>query len=61
MFVRGVVVGDGVNDFSAWNDSLHGGKEANEFPMPMLVHTMPDHGSVEDVERGEERDRAVGL
>ena len=61
MFVGRVVVGDGVNDFSSWYGALNGVQESNELLMPMLFHTPPDDGSVEDVERREQCGHAVAF
>lgn len=61
MFVSGVVVGDGVNDFPGRHIPLDCVEEANEFLMPMLLHAAPDDGSVKDIEGGKERCRAVAL
>src|ERR1700730_15148427 len=49
MFVRGVIVDDGVNELAAWHGAVHRLEKSDELLMPMLVHAMPDHGSVEDV------------
>ena len=61
MFVGGVIVGDGVEDFASRHISFDGGEKANEFLMPMLLHAAPDDGSVKDIEGGKERCRAVAL
>ncbi len=61
MVVRGVIVDDGVDDLADGNSSLHGVEETDELLMAMLVHAAPDHGSIEDVERCEQRRRAVAL
>ena len=61
LFVGGIVVDDGVNDFSG----RHGArgcarKRANSW-WRMPSHATSDHGSVEDIERGEQSGRAVAL
>ncbi len=61
MFVRGVIVDDGVNELAAWHGAVHGGEKSDELLMPMLVHATPDHGSVEDVQGGKECGRAVAF
>src|ERR1700730_12348641 len=55
MFVRGV------NELAAWHGAVHRVEKSDELLMPMLVHAMPDHGSVEDVQGGKERGRAVAF
>ena len=61
LFVSGVVVDDGVDDFSGRDGPLDGVEEANELLVAMPFHAASDHGSVEDVERGEQSGRAVAL
>ncbi len=41
MFVRGVIVDDGVNELAAWHGAVHGGEKSDELLMPMLVHATP--------------------
>ena len=54
LFVGGVVVDDGVDDFSGRNNALDGIEEANKLLVAMpSSHAASDHGSVEEVERGE--------
>src|SRR3984893_10835745 len=48
MFVRGVIVDDGVNELAAWHGAVHRVEKSDELLMPLLVHATPDHGSVED-------------
>ena len=58
----GIVVDDGVDDFSGRHGALDGLEEANELlGAAMPSHAASDHGSVEDIERGEQRGRAVAL
>ena len=57
LFVSGIVVDDGVDDFSGRHGALDGLEEANELLVAMPSHAASDHGSVEDVERGEQRGR----
>ena len=54
LFVGGVVVDDGVDDFSGRNSALDGVEETNELLVAMPSHAASDHGSVEEVERGEQ-------
>ena len=61
LFVGGIVVDDGVDDFSGRHGALDGLEEANELLVAMPSHAASDHGSVEDIERGEQRGRAVAL
>ena len=61
LFVGGVVVDDGVDDFSGRNSALDGIEEADELLVAMPSHAAPDHGSIEEVERGQQRGRAVAL
>ena len=61
LLVGGVVVDDGVDDFSGRDDALDGVEEADELLVSMPSHAASDHGSVEEVERGEQSGRAVAL
>jgi hypothetical protein len=53
LFVGGVVVDDGVDDFSGRDGALDGVEEADELLVAMPSHAASDHGSVEEVERGD--------
>ena len=57
----GVIVDDGVDDFSGRNSALDGIEEADELLVAIPSHAAPDHGSIEEVEGGEQRARAVAL
>jgi hypothetical protein len=48
-----------VDDLSRRNGALHRIEELDEFLMPVLLHTAPQHGAVEDVEGGKQRGGAV--
>ena len=61
MLVGGVVVDDGVDELAGGDRSLDGVEETDELLMAMPGHAAPDHGSIEDVEGGEQRRRAVAL
>ena len=61
LFVGGVVVDDGVDDFADRYGALDGVEEADELLMAMPAHAAPNHGPVENVERGEQRRRSVAL
>ena len=61
LFVGGVVIDDGMDDFSGRDGALDAVEESNELLVAMPSHAASDHGSVEDVERGEQRRRAVAL
>ena len=51
LFVGGVVVDDGVNDFSGRNSALESVEEADELLVAMPSHAAPDHGSIEEVDQ----------
>ena len=53
LFVGGIVVDDGVNDFSDRHAALDGVEEADELLMAVALHVSADHGAVEDVEGGD--------
>src|ERR1700741_593665 len=61
MLVGGVVVQDRVDRLAGGDLALDGVEEADELLMPMALHVAADDGSVEHVERGEQRGRAVAL
>ena len=54
-----VVVDDGVDRLSGWHLRFDGIEEADELPMPVVLHVAADDGAVEDIESGEQRGRAV--
>ena len=59
MLVSGVVVDDRVDHLSLGNVRVDVIEEADEFLMPMALHVAADDGAIENVERGEQRGRAV--
>ena len=59
VLVGGVVVEDGVDDLAGRHGRLDGVEEAQELLMPVTGHAATDHRAIEDVERGEQRGRAV--
>ena len=61
MLVGGVIVEDGVDRLSRRNLLLDGIEEADELLMAMTLHVAADHRAVENVQRGEQRRRAVPL
>ena len=61
MFVRGVVVEDDVDDLAGRHFGFDCVEKADEFLMSMALHAAADNGAIEDVERGEQRGRAVAL
>jgi hypothetical protein len=61
VFVGGVIVEDHVHRLVGWHACINGVQEADELLMPVLLHIPSDHGAIEDVERGEQRGRAVPL
>ena len=61
MLVGGIVVDDGVDDFSGRDLLLDGVEEANELLVAMALHAAADDGAVEDVEGCEQRGGAVAV
>jgi hypothetical protein len=61
MFVRGVIVGNGMDDFAGGDGAFHGVEELDEFLVSMLWHAASDHGPVENIEGGKQCRRAVTL
>src|SRR6266571_673608 len=61
MPMRGIVVDDRVDRLSLGNVRVDLIEEADEFLMPMALHVAADNGAVENIERGEQRGRAVAL
>jgi uncharacterized protein GlcG (DUF336 family) len=61
MLVGGVVVDNRVDRLSGRNLALDGVEEANELLMPVALHVLTDHGSVEHVHRCEQGRRPVSL
>src|SRR5437870_13825846 len=61
MPMRGIVVDDRVDRLSLGNVRVDVIEEADELLMPMALHVAADNGAVENVERGEQRGRAVAL
>jgi hypothetical protein len=59
MLVDGVVVEDGMDQLASGDSGLNPIEEAGEFLMAMTRHTLADDGAVEDIERREQRRRAV--
>ena len=57
----GVVVEDHVDNLSGRDLGLDGVEKADELLMPMTLHVGADHLAVENVQRGEQRRRAVSL
>lgn len=41
-----------MDDLSRWNGSLHRIEELDELLVPMLLHATPQHGAIENIERG---------
>ena len=54
VFVGGVIVEDHVHCLVAGNVGVDGVQKADELLVPMLLHVAPDHGAIEDIERGEQ-------
>ena len=61
MFVRGVIIEDDMHRLVRWHAGIDGIEEADELLMAVLLHVAPDHGAIEDVERGEQRGRSVAF
>ncbi len=61
MLVRGIVVGDSVDDLARWYRAFDRVEKFDKFLMSMLLHAAADDGAVEDVESGEQCGRAVTL
>ena len=61
MFVRRVVVDDQVEFSPGWGLAVDLIEEADEFLMPVTGHALADDLAVEDIERGEQRGRAVAF
>jgi len=59
--VRAVVVEDDVDGFACRNLPFDLVEEADKLLVPVALHVLPDDRSVEHVERGKERCRAVAL
>ena len=61
MLVRAVVIEDDVDGFACRNVSFDLVEDPDELLMPVALHVLPDDRSVQHVERGKERRRAVAL
>src|SRR6202035_1705139 len=61
LFVRGVVVVDGVDRLAGLDLALDGVREADELLMPVPLHAAADDLALQDVEGGEQGGRAVAL
>lgn len=56
-----VIVENDVDGFVFWQFRLDGVEEANEFLMPVALHVLADHRSVENVEGGKQGGGAMAL
>jgi hypothetical protein len=61
MLVGGVVVEDRVDRLAGGNFALDGVEETDELLMPVALHVLADHGSVEHVHRRKQGRRPVSL
>ena len=61
VFVGGVIIGDGMDDLSGGDSSFDSVQELDKLLMSMLFHAAPYDGSIQNVERGEQRGRAVAF
>jgi hypothetical protein len=59
LLVGGVIVENGVNEFSGGNGALDFVQETDELLMPVALHVAAYNRAVEDVQGGEERRRPV--
>ena len=59
--VGGLIVGDGMDDLSGGDRSFDSVQKLDKLLMSVLFHVAPYEGSVQDVERGEQRCRAVAF
>jgi hypothetical protein len=53
MFVSGIVIEYRMDQLAGRDLALDGIEEADEFAVPMALHTAPDHRPLEHAERGE--------
>ncbi len=61
MFVGGVIVDDGVDDFASRHVPFDGVEKANEFLMSMLFHAAPNDRPIKNIQCGEERRHTMAL
>jgi hypothetical protein len=59
--VGGIAVEDRMDDFACRNIALDGVDKTDELPMPMALHVRPEYLAGHDVQRREQRGRAVAL
>ena len=59
MLVSGRIVEDSVDELAGRHGGLDAVEETDELLVAMARHALTDHGAVEDIERGEQRGRAV--
>ena len=61
VLVSGIIVENGVDDLARRHLRFDGVEEADEFLMTVTLHIPPSDGSIENVERGKKRCRAMPL
>ena len=61
MFMGGIIVDNGVDDFARRDLGLDGVEEADELLVTMALHVAADHAPIKHVESGKERRCAVTL
>ena len=61
VFVGGIVVKDDMDHLARRHLALDGIEKANELLMAMLLHALPHHLAIEDIERGEQGGGAVAF
>ena len=59
VLVGGIIVEDGVDQLAGRHGGLNPIEKADELLVAVPCHALADHGAVEDIERGEQRGRAV--
>jgi hypothetical protein len=59
--VGGIGVEDRMDDLACWNIALDGVEKNDELVMPMALHVPPEDLADHDVQRREQRGRAVAL
>ena len=59
VLVDGVIVEDRVDQLTGRHGSLNAVQKADEFLVAMARHAVADDGAVEDIERREQRGRAI--
>ena len=61
MLVGRIVVEHGVDHLAGGHLALDVIEEADEFLMPVALHVPADHSTIQHIERGKQRGRAIAL